>query len=50
MNITDIVELSLTDEKIASIEDVIISLIKHKDDTEWSAKTTHFPINHINEF
>lgn len=50
MNITDIAELSLTNEEAVSIQDVITSLVKHKDDTEWSAKTTHFAIDHIKEF
>lgn len=50
MNITDIAELSLANEETVSIQDVITSLVKHKDDTEWSAKTTHFAIDHIKKF
>ena len=50
MDITDIAELSLTNKEVTSIKDVIASLVKHKDDTEWSAKTTHFAIDHIKEF
>lgn len=50
MSITDISELSLINEKKVSIKDVIASLLKHKDDTEWSLKTTHFAIDHIKEF
>ena len=33
-----------------SVKDVLASLVEHENDTDWSAKTTHFAISHIKEF
>ena len=43
-------ETFLIDEIKTSINDVLESLVKHKNDTEWSARTTHFAIEHITGF
>jgi len=43
-------DISLIDERISSVEDVLLSLNEHKKDTEWSIKTTDFAINHIKKF
>lgn len=50
MNINNIAELSLIKEEASSVKDVLASLAEHKNDTEWSTRTTHFAISHIKEF
>jgi len=50
MNIAGATELSLISMEESSTKDVLGSLAKHENDTEWSKKTTHFAISYLKKF